>query len=216
MGYLTLRVYHYSRGPGLMKLASSQVFASASGPGSGAFPAFLWGAQLPSLPRKSGYSLYCSSSLPAYVLEPGSSEHHHALTAFQTSLNQAKCSELKCGRKQRTFWVTGRMWPRWPFMKLNVKRLYRINLKGVRLWERQPGYQTPLRWWLEQLWAMMGSWLQRMRHEQTYIVEGGLSELGATGFGGFLPCLAFFAGEGGKIVYNKYCRERFSWNQPLT
>lgn len=27
-----------------------------------------------------------------------------------------------------------------------------------------------------------------------YIVEEGLSELGATGFGGFLPCLTFFAG----------------------
>lgn len=63
---------------------------------------------------------------------------------------------------------------------------------------------------------MMGSWPQRMRNEQIYTVEEGLSGLGATGLGGFLPCLTFFAGEGGRIVYNKYCRERFSWNQPLT
>lgn len=63
---------------------------------------------------------------------------------------------------------------------------------------------------------MMGSWLHRMRSKQTYLAEERLSELGATGFGGSLPCLTFFAGEGGKIGYNRYCRERFSWNQPLT
>lgn len=32
---------------------------------------------------------------------------------------------------------------------------------------------------------MMGSWLQRMRREQTYLVEEGLSELGAMGLGVF-------------------------------
>lgn len=89
----TLRVYHYSlSGPGLMKMASSQVFASASGPRPGAFPAFLGGAQLPSPPRKSGHSLYCSSSLPASVsLEPGSSV---LSLPFRPNLSKLKAQNL--------------------------------------------------------------------------------------------------------------------------
>lgn len=59
-------------------------------------------------------------------------------------------------------------------MKLSVKRLYRINLKGVCLLVRQPGDSTPL------------------RNEQTHIVQEGLSELDATGFEGFTSLLFDF------------------------